>query len=121
VCLKNSLVLNPGQTQSILIGRRVSATEGVDPIVLNNEMVQFSDVVKNLGLLIDRRLSRRNQVSHVVSCPYATLRLLQRFQRFSSHLPCSYLDFTVFLYADVVFFPSLSSGEFRCLSLAFNA
>jgi hypothetical protein len=60
------LVLNPGKTQSILISRRVCASEEVDLIMLNNEMVQFSDFVKNLGLLIDRRLSW-NQVSHIVS------------------------------------------------------
>jgi hypothetical protein len=52
--------------------------------MLNNEMVQFSDVLKNSSLLIDRRLSWSYQVSHVASRTYVTLRLLQRFQRFSS-------------------------------------
>jgi hypothetical protein len=79
--------------------------------VLNNEMVQFSDVVKNLGLLIDRRLSWRNQVSHVVNRKYVILTFLQRFISGLGHLPSSY----------DVFFPSLSSGELRRLSLVFNA
>jgi hypothetical protein len=51
------LVLNLCKTASILISRRVSASENsemVHPILLNNEMVQFSDLVKNLGLLIRR-------------------------------------------------------------------
>jgi hypothetical protein len=67
--LENSLVLNPGKTQSILISQRVRSFEEVDPIMLNNEMVQCSDVVKNLDLLIDHRLSWNNQVSH--SCASA--------------------------------------------------
>jgi hypothetical protein len=74
-------------------------------------MVQFSDVVKNLGLLIDSRLSWRNQVSHAVSRKYAILTLLQRLSSGLGHLPSSY----------DVFLPLLSSGEFRRLSLAFNA
>jgi hypothetical protein len=40
--------------------------------------------------------------------------LLQRFQ-------CSYFDLTDFFYADIVFFSSLSNGEFSRLSQAFNA
>jgi hypothetical protein len=102
------LVLNPGETQSILISRRVSASE-INLVVLNIEMVQFSDVVKNLGLFIDRRLPWKNQVSHVVSRIYATLRLLQRFQCFSSQDVRNYLVrtliFPTFLYVYVVFFP----------------
>jgi hypothetical protein len=71
----------------------------MDSILLSNVLVQFSDVVKNLSLLIDRSLSWRNQVSHVVSRTYATLRLLQRFQRFSSQDLCIYRFFlyTVFV------------------------
>jgi hypothetical protein len=73
--------------------------------VLNNIMIQFSDVVKNLGLLIDRRLTWRNQVSHVVSRNYAILTLLQRFISRLGHFPSSY----------DVFLPSFSSGELRRL------
>jgi hypothetical protein len=57
--LENFLVLNPGKAQSILTSRRVSASE-VDPFVLINEMVQFSDgltlpnVVKHLEVSDER-------------------------------------------------------------------
>jgi hypothetical protein len=70
----------------------------VDPVILNNEMVQFLNVVKNLGLLIDRRLSCTNQLSHVVSRTYPTL--AAAFSAFFisrlAHLPCSYFDLTDF-------------------------
>jgi hypothetical protein len=39
-------------SQSGLDAVLLSALEGVDPISLNNEIVQFSDVVKNLGLYL---------------------------------------------------------------------
>jgi hypothetical protein len=101
------------------LARIYSWSERVDPIMLNNKMAQFSDIVKNLGLLIDRRrLSWSNQVSHVVSRTYATLRLLQRF---SSQDLRIYLVRTLilplFLYADVLLFRHclvVSSGP-HCL------
>jgi hypothetical protein len=95
-----------GKTASILISRRVSASERVHPILLNNEMVQFSDVVKNFGLLFDCRLFWRSQVSHVVSRTYAIFRLLQRFQRFSSQ------DLRIYLVCTLIL-PSL--GASNCL------
>jgi hypothetical protein len=39
---------------------------------------------ENLGLYVDGRLSWRKQVSYVVSRTFSTLRLLYRFQRYTS-------------------------------------
>jgi hypothetical protein len=76
-------------------------------------------------LYIDNRLSWREQVSRAVSRTYSTLRLLYRFQRYTSRDLRIYLVrsliIPIFLYTDVEYFPSLTGLEFRRLELAFNA
>jgi hypothetical protein len=63
--------------------------------------------------------------SRVVSRTYSTLRLFYRFQRYISRDLRIYLVrsliIPIFLYTDVVYFPSLTGLEFRKLELAFNA
>jgi hypothetical protein len=82
---------------------------------------------QNLGLYIDNRLiwSWREQVSRVVSRTYSTLRLVYRFQRYTSRDLRIYLVrsliIPIFLYTDVVYFSLLTGLEFRRLELAFNA
>jgi hypothetical protein len=53
------------------------------------------------------------------------MRLLYRFQRYKAkalriYLVCSLIA-PIFLYTDVVYFPSLTGAEFRRLELLFNA
>jgi hypothetical protein len=80
-------------------------------------------VVKNLGIYVDGRLSWRKQVSCVVSRTFSTL--LYRFPRYTSRDLKIYLVrsliLPIFLYSDVVYFPSLTRSEFRRLQLVFNA
>jgi hypothetical protein len=77
------------------------------------------------GLYIDNQLSWREQVSGVVSRTYSTLWFLYRFQRNTSRDLRIYLVrsliIPIFLYTDVVYFPSLTGLKFRRLELAFNA
>jgi hypothetical protein len=109
----NSLLLNMSKTQA---SDRDLVVD--HPLAVAGDVVVFSDSVKYLGLYIDNRLSWREQVSRVVSRTYFTLRLLYRFQRYSSRDLRIYLDrsliILIFLYTDVVYFPSL---EFRKLEL----
>jgi hypothetical protein len=81
-------------------------------VILGGDSVPLSDVVKNLGLYVDSRLSWRKQVSYVVSRTFSTLRLLYRFQRYTSRDLRIYLVRSlivpIFLYSDVVYFPSLT-------------
>jgi hypothetical protein len=99
----NSLVLNVSKTQAMLISRRDRGVVVEHPPTVAGDVVVFSDSVKNLGLYIDNRLSWREQVSRVVSRTYSTLRLLYRFQRYTSRDLRIYLVRS--LYTDVVFFP----------------
>jgi hypothetical protein len=105
-------------TQFILISWCVSAAEGVNPVMTNNEMIQCLDVVKNSSLLIDRRLSWKNHgepsCKSYLCYPEAPAAF---FVSRLAHLPFSYIELTDFfciLCGYCVF-------QFRRLSLAFNA
>jgi hypothetical protein len=68
----------------MFISRRDLGVVVEHPLTVAGDVVVFSDSVKNLGLDIDNRLSWREQVSRVVSRTFFTLRLLCRFQRYTS-------------------------------------
>jgi hypothetical protein len=117
--VNNSLVLNVSKTRAMLISRQDRGVVIEHPLTVAGDVVVFSGWVKNLGLYmyIDNQLNRREQVSRVVSRTYSTLRLLYRFQRYTSrdlriHLVRS-LIIPIFLYMNVVYFPSLTGLEFR--------
>jgi hypothetical protein len=62
----NSLVLNASKTQALLVSRRIRTEDVGSDVFLGGDSVPLSDVVKNLGLYVDGRLSWRKQVSYVV-------------------------------------------------------
>jgi hypothetical protein len=68
------MVLNVSKTHAMFISRRNRGVVVEHPLFVSEDVVVFSDSVKNLGLYIDNRLSWREQVSRIVS-----LRLLYRF------------------------------------------
>jgi hypothetical protein len=79
----NSLILNASKTQALLISQRIRSKDFSSVVILGGDSVRLFDVVKNLGLYVDGRLSWRKQVSYVVSRTFSTLRLLYRFQRYT--------------------------------------
>jgi hypothetical protein len=115
----NSLIINASKTQALLVSRRIRPEDVGSDVILGGDLVRLSDVVKNLGLHVDGRLIWRKQV---VSRTCFTLRLLYRFQRYTSRDLRIYLVRSlivpIFLYSDVVYFPSLtglSSGDLSLL------
>jgi hypothetical protein len=80
----NSLTLIASNVQGLLILRRIRSEYVRSDVILGEDSVWLSDVVKNLGLYMNARLIWRMQVSYVVSCTFSTLRLLYRFQRYTS-------------------------------------
>jgi hypothetical protein len=75
----NSLILN-----ALLVSRRIRPEVVGSDVILKGDSVRLSDVVKNIGLYVDGRLSWRKQVSYVVSRNFSTLRLFYLFQRYTS-------------------------------------
>jgi hypothetical protein len=63
--------------------QRIRPKDFSSVVILGGDSVRLFDVVKNLGLYVDGRLSWRKQVSYVVSRTFSTLRLLYRFQRYT--------------------------------------
>jgi hypothetical protein len=55
-----------------LVSRRIRPEDVGSEVILGGDSVRFSDVVKNLGLYVDGRLSWRKQVSFVVYFPFLT-------------------------------------------------
>jgi hypothetical protein len=76
------LILNASKTQALLVSWRIRLEDVSCDVIWGGDSVWFSDVVKNLGLYEDGRLSWRKQVSYVVSRTFSTL--FYRFQRYSS-------------------------------------
>jgi hypothetical protein len=74
----NFLVLNASKTQVLLVSRRIRPEDVTSDVIWGGNSVWFSDVVKNLGLYEDGRLSWRKQVSRTFST------LFYRFQRYTS-------------------------------------
>jgi hypothetical protein len=66
-------------TYALLVSRRIRPEDVGSDLILGGDSVRLSDVVKNLELYVDGRLSWRKQVSFVVSRTFSTLRLLYRF------------------------------------------
>jgi hypothetical protein len=121
---ENSLKLNANKTQGIIFSRNDLAV-GADPLKVGAESIPYSDSVRNLGLYVDRSLTWETQVSRVVSRVYGTLSLLSRLKRYMPRGLRMYLVRSlivpIFLYSDIVYFPSLTRTAFRRLELAFNA
>jgi hypothetical protein len=80
----NSFIFNTSKTQALLVSRRIRSRDVGSDLILVGDSVRLSDVVKNLGLYVDGRLSWRKQVSYVVSRTFSTFRLLYCFQRYTS-------------------------------------
>jgi hypothetical protein len=60
----NSLIFNASKMQGFLLVLRRTRPEDVgSAVILGCDLVMLSDVVKNLGLYVDIRLSWRKQVS----------------------------------------------------------
>jgi hypothetical protein len=58
-----------------LVSRKIRPENVGSDVILGGDSIRFSDVVKNLELYQDGRLSWRKQVSYVVSDTFSTLLL----------------------------------------------
>jgi hypothetical protein len=58
----NSLILNASKTQALLVSRMIRPENVSSDVILGSDSVTLSDVVKNLGLYVDGRLSWRKQI-----------------------------------------------------------
>ena len=78
---RNSLVINPLKTQTILFSKTEIDTSNLK-IKLNNSEIKWSKVVKNLGLHMDSALSFDVHVSQINKKAYSSLKLLTEYKKF---------------------------------------
>lgn len=83
---KYGLSVNPAKCQAIIIGssRQLSKCDlsHLSPIILNNTVIPFSPVVKNLGVYMDSTLNWSAHVNEVCRSVFATLHSLNRLKNF---------------------------------------
>jgi hypothetical protein len=81
---RHGLQLNASKTQAIIFGSKHCinklGTMIVDLPVLDGQHINFSDYVKNLGVMMDSILSWRQQISYVSQRVYIALNQLYKFR-----------------------------------------
>lgn len=87
---KFGLKLNPGKSQAIVIGHHRLLTtldsKSVNNIYLNNQVIEYSKTVRNLGIYMDNDLNWNTQVTHTCK---KTLSLLHSMNHMKKMLPLS--------------------------------
>lgn len=120
----NHLILNPSKSQSIFIYTKCVNTDTFPSICLNNKIIPYSEKVRNLGIIFNKRMTWDDHLSIVSQKIYGTLRSLWDVTRFADmelrkKLFIAFI-FPIFLYCDVVLF-GMSKGCEKKLQLLFNA
>jgi hypothetical protein len=87
-CERNGLLINPAKSQAIIIGSPRLLTSlnrnSLPCLFLNNQLIPFSDDVKDLGIYIDCKLSWKKQVDELSRKVFSSLHALRRLQNFLS-------------------------------------
>jgi hypothetical protein len=109
--IENKLIFNAAKTQGIIISRR-DLSNGGDFLRIGGNVIP-SSIAVSTGSLVWAEMS-----------PECTLRLLNRSKKYMTQDLRLYLMRTlvisIFLYSEVVYFPSLTGVAYRRLELAFN-
>lgn len=118
----NGMKLNASKTQVMLINRNPANIE-LPTLFLNNEELSRVEKVKDLGLILDEKLSFNNHANLLCQKIFLTLRTLRLFQKCTppniKKLLVRALIIPIFTYCSSVYF-CLSSFSKRKLQVAFN-
>lgn len=110
----HSLIINSSKTNSILFGPN-KIRNAILPyinILVNNEQISLTNVIKNLGLTIDCQLRFSEQVVQILKKSYGNLKILYPYRHILSTkikiLLCDALVLSHLNYCDVIYGPCLS-------------
>lgn len=122
-CTLNGLNLNSKKTQTIIFSTKRVTIIDAPKIKVGNDVIEYSDVVKNLGILMDCKLSWNDQVNAVCSKVYKALHSLVALKKCTPQHTRFKLARTLLIplfdYGDVLY-SSVSKKNLRKLNLAFN-
>lgn len=121
---KNYIKLNPTKSQAIFIYKKSVNTNLFPPIFLGCDIIEYFEKVRDLGIILNNRLTWDDHISNMSQKIYGSLRSLWDVTRFanSSLRKKLFLAFVfpLFLYGDVVFFGMSKACE-RKIQLLLNA
>ena len=127
-CCKNGLKINPDKCNFTLIGtkRKLNSVVPADiKINISNSPIQFSKVVKNLGVNFDEHLNWNAHISGLCSKALALLRSLYHlrstFTEFTKLHLIKYFLFPHFDYCDAGYGPLLSLHNMTSIQRVHNA
>lgn len=121
---RNYLKLNASKSQAIIItSKQNTLPTDLPEIKLNNDVIPFSNQVKNLGVIFNTTLSWNNHIDRIAGQVYS---LLRKLWKFSSVTPLATkkklvkgLIMPFFLYCDVVY-ASCDAADVSRLNVMFN-
>jgi exonuclease III len=119
---ENGLLLNPTKSQCLIIGSHYSISRlgslRVPATVMNGQIIPYTSTAKNLGLIMDQRLSWQQHVDSIKKrfyCSFHNLRLSQRFLPMKTKtLLVQALLLPLLDYADIAFL-DLNQNLLDCL------
>ena len=122
---ENGLQLNAKKTQTLKVCRKsvLCQLQDMPNIVVDSTVIEFSDVVKNLGLFMDQHLDFQVHINSICKTVYGGLHSLNRL-RTSTPLHVRENLFNAllrphFMYCDIIY--SATSADIHlCLQQAFN-
>lgn len=122
-CKLNGLLLNSKKTQAIIFRNKRMAINNAPKIKVDNDTIEYSDTVKNLGLLMDCKMCWNDQVNAVCNKVYKALHSLVVVRSCTPQhtrlLLARSLIIPLFDYGDVLF-SLVSKKNLQKLNSAFN-
>ena len=90
--ITNKLLINDSKTEFLIVGTRQQVSKiYIDSISIGNSRISSSNVVKNLGTLLDNTLSMSTQVSKVASSCFYSIYNIRRIRKYLSKEVCETL------------------------------
>lgn len=125
----HSLKLNPQKTTAIVLGRRNDREYFINnyshQLHINNNIITFTSIVKDLGLYIDQDLRFSYHVSQTLKKAYLNLRLIYQNRHFLNRkiraMLCDSLVLSHSNYCDTVYGPCLTVLDSNRLQRLQNA
>lgn len=94
-------------------------------ILLNNNKIELTDEVKNLGLYLDSDLRFRSHITNCIRKAYSSLKLLYNNRDFLNTklktILCNSLVLSQFNYCDIIYNPCLDTSDRRRIQVLQNS
>lgn len=120
---RNDVAINPSKTQAMIFARKALQTQPPQ-LRLGNDLIEYTNVAKNLGLHLSNDLSWRRHVNIQCGKVYATLTTLRLSQKFLSTPMKEHLVKTLLvpklLYCSNIFL-GMSTADWNSMKVCFNA